>query len=184
MWGIELPTHTYAAFRGRGPSMMGSVARGIVHLGALLAVFGLLTAVYMMFKAQRGVEVLATIETAAYQSTSVTSPGMLDLSWRDAQGSQRTEYGVKISPSLARKLKIGRQLSRQSVRIRYAPTEPGTVIVVEDIPELLNGAAIIAMLGFGAISVGSLLMLAALGWDNRRRKELTLVRTDQSGLRS
>lgn len=188
MRGLVLPTRRYATLSGRGPAWLGVIARGIVHLGVVLAIFGLATAIYVMVKSQRGVETLATIETAAYQSTGLAAPGLLDLSWRDASGAQRTEYGVKISPVLARKLKIGRQLSREAVRIRYAPVGAGSVTVVDDIPELLNGGAIISMLGFGAISIGSLLMLAAIGWDTMRRRDESGDRagmsSDQRGLRS
>ncbi len=119
MWGAKQSLGTDARLRGRGPAWLAAIARGIVQLGVLLVIFGLGTAVYVLLKSQRGVEALATIDTASFQSSGMTSPGVLDLSWRDAMGAQRTEYGVKISSTLARKLRVGRQLSRQMVRIRY-----------------------------------------------------------------
>ncbi len=53
--------------------------------------------------------------------------------------------------------------------------------VVEDIPEMFNGAAMIALIGFGTVSFGSLLMLLALAWDGARARHLSVVRPDQSG---
>ena len=180
MWPLRRSVEP-GGFTGRGPWILASIARGIVQLGILLIIFGLGTAAYVSVKGQRGIETLATIETAAYQTGGIAAPGVLDLSWREASGAQRMEYGVKISPALARKLRIGRQLSRAMIRIRYVPGSAGSVTVVEDIPEMFNGGAMIALIGFVGMSFGSLLMLGAMLWDGARQRRHALVRPDQYG---
>lgn len=149
--------------------VLGWGGRTMVYGGVLLGLFGALSAAYTGLQSQRGTDALATIEAARRDGPTVVAAGVLDLSWLDHSGARRIEYGVKITPQLAYKLRIGRQLSREYVRVRYRPDDPsaGSVVVVEDVPEIIQGSVILSIVGFLSVTLGSLLVLAGLWWQDR-----------------
>lgn len=144
-----------------GSSAAYLVGRMTVLVGLLLVAFGAFKGSRLLLENQRGIETLATID--ASESRTVGFGGWVDLSWRDAGGDTRRAIGVEVSRDLSRKLRLGRPLSRANLRIRYQPgAVQQAVVIVDDVPERIKGAAALAMAGFLAISAGSLVVLLTL----------------------
>jgi hypothetical protein len=140
------------------------IARIIVLLGLGLALLGGVRTLWTLFEVARGVETLANIESAAPVGATGSA---VELSWRDPAGEIRRASGVPVSRLLARKLKLGFPLSRANLRIRYAlanraAAAPQSVVVMDDVPDLVKRSAALAIAGFLAIAAGSAIMVGLL----------------------
>jgi hypothetical protein len=140
------------------------VARMLVWVGVAVAVLGFTRTGIVVFETNRGAEALATIESAAPR---LGGGALIKLSWREASGATWRAQSVEISRALARKLNLGRVLSRTQVRIRHRPDSffrfiVPPVVAVDDIPEHVKSAASLAVAGFLALSAGSAIMLGLL----------------------
>lgn len=145
--------------------IVGWLGRTMVYGGVLLGLYGLIAMIYTASRAHEGTEVLASIESARRDGVTFASAGLLDLAWLDNTGARRLEYGVKVTPQLAYKLRIGRQLARDHVRVRYQPDTAqgqGRVIVVEDVPEQITALSILSMAGFLSVTLGAAFVMFAL----------------------
>lgn len=145
--------------------IVGWLGRTMVYGGVILGLYGLVAMVYTASRAHDGIEVLASIESARRDGVTFASAGLLDLAWLDKSGARRIEYGVKVTPQLAYKLRIGRQLQRDHVRVRYQPDSSqgqGRVIVVEDVPEQITALSILSMAGFLSVTLGAALVMLGL----------------------
>jgi hypothetical protein len=152
------------------------VARILVFLGVGLALLGAGQAGLIAMQTRGSVETLATIEAASLRGGGA----LLQLSWQEPGGAARQAVDVPVSRGLGRKLRIGNTLSREKLRIRYRPGAQQAVVVVDDLPERVRGAASLAIGGCLAVTVGSFLVLALLLW--RRRLATGGEDTASSGL--
>ncbi len=139
------------------------IARIIVLLGLGLALLGFGRTLLVLFEVARGVETVANIESAV---AVPGAGGRVDLSWRDPGGEMRMASGVGVSRLLARKLRLGYALSRANLRIRYAASARSgaaqSVVVMDDVPDLIKRSAALAIGGFLAITAGSMIMVGLL----------------------
>ena len=154
------------------------VGRISVGLGLILVAAGCFKIGALYVQSHRGIETLATIESTARRG--LTTGGWVDVSWRDTAGTLRQAFGVPVTYRLARKLRLGSELTRAHLRIRYQPDKvSASIVVIEDVPEQIKSAAALSMAGFIAISAGSLAILALLlyGWEGGAALGRNSVRT-------
>lgn len=131
--------------------------------GLLLAFYSLSGVAVINWRGSSGMEAVATIVAARRESQTILADGLLDLKWQDHRGEVRQEADVRITPQLAYKLRIGEQLSREAVRVRYQPATPDhAIVVVDDVPEMIRNLAILAIIGFLIMSFGSILVMFGL----------------------
>jgi len=164
------PARRGYALAGR---VVGWVGRALVYGGVVLGLYGFVAMVHTGMRASDGIEVLASIEAARRDGVTFAAAGVLDLAWLDTTGARRFEYGVKVTPQLAYKLRVGRQLARDHVRIRYQPDAApgeGRVIVVEDIPEQITAMSILSMAGFLSVALGAALAMLGLFMSEAREQ--------------
>jgi hypothetical protein len=140
------------------------IARMLVWLGIALAVLGFVRTGLVVWDTKRGTETLANIEGA---KPRLGGGAVVTLSWPGTTGTQLHAPNVDISRAVARKLNLGRALSRTQLRISYRPNSVmrylvPPVLAVDDIPEHVKSAAAHAVAGFLALSAGSAIMLGLL----------------------
>ena len=137
------------------------VGRISVGLGLILVAAGCFKIGALYVQSHRGIETLAAIEATA--GRGLTAGGWVDVSWRDTAGTLRQAFGVPVTYRLGRKLRLGSDLMRAHLRIRYQPDKVGApILVIEDVPEQIKSAAALSLAGFIAVSAGSLAILALL----------------------
>jgi hypothetical protein len=147
------------------------VARILVFLGLGLALLGMARAGLIAFQALGSLETLATIDAT---SSRLGGGGLVELSWQEPGGALRHAAAVPVSRVLGRKLRIGNPLWREKLRIRYRPgpqSAQNPVVVVDDLPDQVRGAASLAIGGCLAVTAGSVLVLALLLWRRRSASE-------------